>query len=422
MQPTPTRGRRAHRLTGGGPGRTGRAHARSQRPRGILDGRDPDARRDPRGAAGWGPRLPAGEEGTGLLLPSGTLSGAASRAALPWDSAGSRGGTGRRAATASPASLKRTWLWGTLRLADLRASHEVKSQGERQGQAWGPAPLAPPPAQPQSSGPSRSLPVLPQGLHPRELNSVCFGKVGPWPPRSLGPGAVTATGARPLRGPGPGGGAGGPRGAGDSRRPRCPGPPAPTGRGGRGSGSSASWSSSCRRPRCRRPRGSRPRCPSRCPRHLGTRRGSGGRPRPADPKRSVPARGLPCRVTPRVCRGWKVSLARSRPCWGTVGLGCRAAAAPSAPPWGPGPPRLGGPWHACATRGAGLTGVLEVRVLAVVGAAQPVGRDLQLHDLLADGHVGLGDVHLHLGVVDLVGQAVAHHLGEVPGGRRAGPG
>lgn len=69
-------------------------------------------------------------------------------------------------------------------------------------------------------------------------------------------------------------------------------------------------------------------------------------------------------------------------------------------------------------RSPALTGILEVHVIAAVGATQPVGHDLQPHDLLAGGHVGLGDVHLHLGVVDLVSQAITHHLGKVPGARR----
>lgn len=62
-----------------------------------------------------------------------------------------------------------------------------------------------------------------------------------------------------------------------------------------------------------------------------------------------------------------------------------------------------------------LTGILEVHVVAVEGVPQPVGHDLQLHDLLADSHVWLGDVDFHLWVIDLAGQAVTHHLRKIPG-------
>lgn len=62
----------------------------------------------------------------------------------------------------------------------------------------------------------------------------------------------------------------------------------------------------------------------------------------------------------------------------------------------------------------GLTGVLEVHVLAVESVLQAVRHDLQLHYLLPYCYVWLGDVDFHLGVVDLTGQAVAHHLRKVP--------
>lgn len=62
-----------------------------------------------------------------------------------------------------------------------------------------------------------------------------------------------------------------------------------------------------------------------------------------------------------------------------------------------------------------LTGVLEVHVLAVKSVPQAVRHDLQLHDLLAYCHVRFGDVDFHFRVADLAGEAVAHHLGKVPG-------
>jgi len=62
----------------------------------------------------------------------------------------------------------------------------------------------------------------------------------------------------------------------------------------------------------------------------------------------------------------------------------------------------------------GPTRVLEVHVVAVQRVFQPVAHDFELHDLLPDGHVRLRDVELHFRVVDLIGQAVTHHLREVP--------
>lgn len=61
------------------------------------------------------------------------------------------------------------------------------------------------------------------------------------------------------------------------------------------------------------------------------------------------------------------------------------------------------------------TGVLEVHILAVESILQAVRHDLQLHYLLTYCHVWLGDVDFHFRVVDLTGQAVTHHLGQVPG-------
>lgn len=65
------------------------------------------------------------------------------------------------------------------------------------------------------------------------------------------------------------------------------------------------------------------------------------------------------------------------------------------------------------TRG-GLTRILEVHVVAVQRIPQPVAHDFELHDLLTDGHVRLGDVELDLRVIDLVGQTVTHHLWKIP--------
>lgn len=66
----------------------------------------------------------------------------------------------------------------------------------------------------------------------------------------------------------------------------------------------------------------------------------------------------------------------------------------------------------------GRTCILEIHIVAVQGTFQPVAHDLQLHDLLSDGHVWLRDVKLNLGIVDLIGQAVTHHLWEIPGSRK----
>lgn len=66
----------------------------------------------------------------------------------------------------------------------------------------------------------------------------------------------------------------------------------------------------------------------------------------------------------------------------------------------------------------GRTCILEIHIVAIQGTFQPVAHDLQLHDLLSDGHVWLRDVKLNLGIVDLIGQAVTHHLWEIPGSRK----
>lgn len=62
-----------------------------------------------------------------------------------------------------------------------------------------------------------------------------------------------------------------------------------------------------------------------------------------------------------------------------------------------------------------LTGVLEVHIVAIEGILQAVRHDLQLHYLLPYRHVRLRNVDFHFGVVDLAREAVAHHLGEIPG-------
>lgn len=51
----------------------------------------------------------------------------------------------------------------------------------------------------------------------------------------------------------------------------------------------------------------------------------------------------------------------------------------------------------------GRTCILEIHIVAIQGTFQPVAHDLQLHDLLSDGHVWLRDVKLNLGIVDLIG-------------------
>lgn len=68
--------------------------------------------------------------------------------------------------------------------------------------------------------------------------------------------------------------------------------------------------------------------------------------------------------------------------------------------------------------GEELTRILEVHVVPIQSILQPVAHDFELHDLLADIHVRFGDVELHFRVVDLIGQAVAHHLRKVPDQRR----
>lgn len=65
-----------------------------------------------------------------------------------------------------------------------------------------------------------------------------------------------------------------------------------------------------------------------------------------------------------------------------------------------------------------LTCVLEVDVIAIVCVLQFVGHHAESHDLLPDERVGPRDVHVHLWVVDLVGQPVIHDLRQVSGGHR----
>lgn len=62
-----------------------------------------------------------------------------------------------------------------------------------------------------------------------------------------------------------------------------------------------------------------------------------------------------------------------------------------------------------------LTGVLEVDVISIVGILQLVGHDTQSHDLLPYQRVRPCDVHIHLWVVHLVGEALFHHLREISG-------
>lgn len=71
-------------------------------------------------------------------------------------------------------------------------------------------------------------------------------------------------------------------------------------------------------------------------------------------------------------------------------------------------------------RTKGPTCILEVHVVAIQCVFQPVAHDFELHDLLADGHVWLCDVKLNFWVVDLIGQAITHHLWQIPDGRREG--
>ena len=63
-----------------------------------------------------------------------------------------------------------------------------------------------------------------------------------------------------------------------------------------------------------------------------------------------------------------------------------------------------------------LTCVLEVDIIAIVCILQFVGHHTESHDLLPDERVGPRDVHVHLRVVDLVGQPVIHDLRQVPEG------
>ena len=65
-----------------------------------------------------------------------------------------------------------------------------------------------------------------------------------------------------------------------------------------------------------------------------------------------------------------------------------------------------------------LTRVLEVDVIAVIRVLQFVGYHTESHDLLPDERVGPCDVHVHLGVVDLVGQPIVHDLRQVSAGQR----
>ena len=69
----------------------------------------------------------------------------------------------------------------------------------------------------------------------------------------------------------------------------------------------------------------------------------------------------------------------------------------------------------------GLTGILEVDVVPVVGIAELVGHHPQGHDLLPDESVRPRNVHLHLRVVQLVGQAILHHLWEISEEEREEP-
>lgn len=57
---------------------------------------------------------------------------------------------------------------------------------------------------------------------------------------------------------------------------------------------------------------------------------------------------------------------------------------------------------------------MKVDVVAVVGVLQLVGHHPQSHDLLPDERVRPRDVHPHLWVIQLVGQAVLLDFREVP--------
>lgn len=56
---------------------------------------------------------------------------------------------------------------------------------------------------------------------------------------------------------------------------------------------------------------------------------------------------------------------------------------------------------------------MEVDIIAIVRILQLVGHHPESHDLLPDEGVGPGDVHLHLRIVDLVGQPIVHDLRQV---------
>lgn len=64
-----------------------------------------------------------------------------------------------------------------------------------------------------------------------------------------------------------------------------------------------------------------------------------------------------------------------------------------------------------------LTRVLEVDVIAVVRVLELVGHHAESHDLLPDERVRPRDVHVDLGVVDLVGQPIVHDLRQVSAGQ-----
>lgn len=64
-----------------------------------------------------------------------------------------------------------------------------------------------------------------------------------------------------------------------------------------------------------------------------------------------------------------------------------------------------------------LTRVLEVDVIAVVRVLELVGHHAESHDLLPDQSVRPRDVHVDLGVVDLVGQPIIHDLRQVSAGQ-----
>lgn len=65
-----------------------------------------------------------------------------------------------------------------------------------------------------------------------------------------------------------------------------------------------------------------------------------------------------------------------------------------------------------------FTCVLKVHVIAIVCVLQFVGHHTESHDLLPDESVRPGDVHVHLRVVDLVGQPIIHNFRQVSAGHR----